>query len=149
MPPSVEKISIWVLEALEEEWRRDPSLLTCRPASQVLGPLKTKHNIEDADIDRAIMFMISPTRQYLQVVNREDGQAILPSDNGLAMLSKIALVRIEEEEKKKWTRADKIALASFIFTVIAFFVGLFIGDHLPKKTDNNPPLLQQTNATMH
>jgi len=65
------------------------------------------------------------------------------------MLSKIALVRIEEEEKKKWTRADKIALASFIFTVIAFFVGLFIGDHLPKKTDNNPPLLQQTNAPMH
>jgi hypothetical protein len=147
--PSVEQISIWVLEALEEEWRRDPSLLTCHPASQVLGPLKAKYKIEDADITRALTFMISPSRQYLQIVNRDDGQAILPSDTGLAILGKIALSRIEEQEKKKWTRADKIALASLAFSVIAFVVGVFIGDHLSKKSDNTQPALQHTNATSH
>ena len=140
---SIEKISIWVLEALEEEWRREPDWLKCRLASEVLSPLKPEHQIEDADITRGLHFLIE--RRYIKALNRADGQALMPSDDGLAMLGKIALSRIEEQEKKKWTRADKIALASLIFAVITFFVGIFIGDHLSKKSDNLPRQLQQTN----
>jgi hypothetical protein len=39
---------------------------------------------------------------------------------------------IEEREKKKWTRTDKIALAGLAFTVIAFVIGLIFFEN--KKT---------------
>jgi len=140
---SIETISIWILEALEEEWRREPDWLKCRLASEVLGPLKPAHQIEDADITRGLHFLMD--RRYIKALNRSDGQALLPSDDGLAMLAKIDLSRIEEQEKKQWTRADKIALASLLFSVITFCLGLFIGDHLSKKSDNVVTPLQQTN----
>jgi len=124
--PTVEKISIWILEAVEKEWRREPDVMKCRPASQVLGPLKTEHGITDGDIDNAIMFMCAPSRQYLTILNRNDGQAIIPSDNGLSILGRIEQHRLEEKEKRKWSRADKIALVSFIFTVFSFLPAIIL-----------------------
>ena len=121
-PPSIEQISIWILEAFEEEWQREPDWLKCRISKYVLGPLKQRHNLADADITRGLRFCAE--KGYIKTLNREDGQAILPSDCGLAALGTIAMNRIEEKEKKKWTRTDKIALASFAFTVIAFLFGL-------------------------
>ena len=121
-PPSIEQISIWILEALEEEWQREPDWLKCRTAKYVLGSLKQKHNLTDADIKRGLNFCVE--NGYIKALNRADGQAIQPSNNGLGILGEIAISRIEKQEKKKWTRADKIALAGFIFTVIAFVVGL-------------------------
>jgi hypothetical protein len=144
--PTVEKISIWVLEAVEQEWRREPDYLKCRPASEVLGPLKSKHSIEDADIDHAIHFMCSPSRKYLTVLNRDDGMVVFPSDNGLAILAKIELSRIEEKEKKKWSRADKIALASLIFSVVSFFAGYYFGDRNAKSSTDNLTTSSQTNS---
>jgi hypothetical protein len=144
MPPSVEQISIWILEALEEEWRRECDLVKCRTTAVVLGEVMAKHSLKNADIDRGLHFCIE--RQYIKAVNREDGQAMLPSNYGLAILAKIAKVGIEEQEKRKWSRADKISLASLIFGVITFFIGVFIGDHLSKKSDSLPSQPQQTNS---
>jgi hypothetical protein len=146
MAHTVEKISIWVLEAVEKEWRREPDILKCRLASEVLGPLKTKYGITDAEIDHAIHFMCSPSRQYLSIINRDEGMAIFPSDNGLAILAKIELSRIGDQEKKKWSRADKIALASFIFSVVSFFAGFHIGEQSTKKTENMQIPLTPTNS---
>ncbi len=146
MALTIERISILILEAVEQEWRREPSLLKCRPASEVLGPLKSKHGLEDADITRAITFMQSDSRQYLQIVKRPDGHAILPSDNGLTMLAKIEMSRIEEVEKKKWTRSDKIALAGFLFSIVTFFAGLFVGAQASKRPDVTPTSVKQSTA---
>ena len=145
MAHNVEKISIWILEALEEEWRREPDILKCRTEGVVFGEVMAKHNLENADISRAIMFMVAPNRQYLKIVDRQDGRAILPSDNGLAILGRIALCRIEEQEKKKWSRADKISLASLVIGIVLFFLGYFLGDHNAKKSDDKL-LPQQTNS---
>lgn len=145
MPP-VERISIWILEALEEEWRREPDLMKCRLTSEVLGPLKDRYKIEDKDITRALHFMLADSRRYLTVLTRPDGQAILPSDNGLAIMAKIAESRIEDTEKKKWSRSDKIALASFVFSVVTFAIGFFAGAQSSKKSDGNQPAMQQTNS---
>jgi len=120
--PSIEQISIWILEALEEEWQREPDWLVCRTAKYVLGPLKQKHNLTDADIKRGLYFCIE--KGFIKTLNRADGQAIQPSNNGLAILGEIEMSRIEKQEKKRWTRSDKIALAGFIFTVIVFVIGL-------------------------
>jgi len=109
MAHTVEQVSIWILEAVEKEWRREPDVYKCRPASEVLGPLKAEHGITDSQIDHAIHFMCSESRQYLSIITRNDGMAIIPSDNGLVMLGRLELNRIEEREKKKWSRADKIA----------------------------------------
>ena len=143
--PSVEQISIWTLEALEEEWRREPDQLKCQPASKVLGPLKDRYNIEDKDITAALHFMLADSRRYLTVINRPDGQAILPSDNGLAILAVIRQSRIEEQEKKKWSRADKIALASLALSAVTFVAGFFAGAQSSKKPADNQPRQQQTN----
>ena len=135
--PNVERVSIWVLEALEGEWRREPDLLKCRPVSEVLEPLKSAHQIEDEDINRAIRFMLSPSRAYITGVNRHDGQAMQPSDNGQAILAHLALARLEENEKKQWSRSDKIALAGFLFSIVTFVAGFLVGDHTSKTPDNS------------
>jgi hypothetical protein len=70
--------------------------------------------------------------------------AIVPSDNGLAILAKIELSRMEEKEKKKWSRADKIALASLIFSVVSFFARYYFGDRNAKSSTDNLPASSQT-----
>ena len=85
MHAPTEQIAIWILMALKEEWEHDPSHSTGRTESVVLGPLKSKHNIEDADISRGIRFLAS--RRMLQAVNREDGRATPPSPVGLEYLA--------------------------------------------------------------
>lgn len=145
MEISIEKISIWILEALESEWRREPDIGKCRPVSEVLGPLKQKHNLTDADITRGVKFCLQ--KGYIDVVTRHDGQAMLPSDDGLTILGKIAQVRLDEQEKKKWSRSDKISLASLVFAIVAFFLGFFLGDHFSKRPESIPVQLPQTNTT--
>ena len=71
--------------ALKEEWERDSSHLTCRTESAVLGPLKSEHHVEAADITRGIRFLIE--RRLLNAVNRQDGRATLPSPAGLDYLA--------------------------------------------------------------
>jgi hypothetical protein len=146
MAHAVEKISIWILEALEEEWRREPNILKCRTCEVVLGEVMAKHGLENNEITRAINFMFVPPRQYLQIVERQDGKAVLPSENGLAILGKIALTRLEEQEKKKWSRGDKLALASFVLSAISFFAGIHVGEQATKKSASMPIVSQQTNS---
>jgi hypothetical protein len=108
-----------------------------------LGTLKTKHSLDDADIARGLKFCNE--RGYIKVLNREDGQAMLPSDDGIRMFAQVEQVRLDEQEKKKWSRADKISLASLVVGVILFFLGYYIGDRNAKKSDNMPTPPQQTN----
>jgi DNA-binding PadR family transcriptional regulator len=143
MAPSVEKISIWVLEALEEEWRREPDWTKCRTASQVLGPLKPAHQIEDADITRALHFLSE--RGYIKSLKRPDGPARLPSDDGLAMLARIKLARTEETESKRWTRTQKIAVAAIVVSVILPFVGWIVFGHAASRPAKQPLVAPQTN----
>ena len=96
MATSTEQITIWILEALEKEWQREPSIIKCRPSSIVLGEVMAEHGLANDEITKAITFMASPSRQYLQICGREDGQAILPSDAGLRMLGTIQLHRVDE-----------------------------------------------------
>ena len=78
MAATTEQIAIWILAALKTESERDSSLLTCRTESEVLGPLKSKHRIEDSDIGRGIKFLVE--RRMLKAVDRSDGRATLPSE---------------------------------------------------------------------
>ena len=94
MEYTVEKIGIWILEALEDEWRREPDWAKCKTSAEVLGPLKPKYQIDDADITRALHFIAE--RRYVKVLNRQDGQAVMISDDGLVILAKIKQNRIEE-----------------------------------------------------
>jgi hypothetical protein len=144
MAPSVENVSIWVLEALEDEWRCEPDLTKCRTASQVLGPLKPGHQIEDADITRALHFLIQ--KRYIKALNRPNGQAILPSEDGLAMLSRIKFARTEERETKRWTRTQKIAVAAIVVPVILAFVGWVLFSHAGSRPVKQPPVSSQTNS---
>ncbi len=85
MSASTERIAIWILEALKAEWERDPSHLTCRTDAVLLGSLKPKHNIGDADISRGINFLVS--RSMLSAVNRSEGRASFPSERGFEYLA--------------------------------------------------------------
>src|SRR5438045_8805541 len=75
---TTEQIAIWILAGLKTESERDSSLLTCRTESEVLGPLKSKHKIEDCDLVRGIKFLVE--RRMLNAVNRSYDRATLPSD---------------------------------------------------------------------
>ena len=130
MAHNVEKVSIWILEALEEEWRREPDILKCRTEGVVLGEVMEKYSLENDEISRAIMFMVSPARQYLRIIDRQDGRAILPSDNGLAILAQIHLERLNEakaqaaSQKAEIERKQDIRLR--IYPIIISILGLVI-----------------------
>lgn len=53
-------------------------------------------------------------------MGRGDHKAILPSENGLAILAKIRLERREEKEKKRWPVEARIAMLTLIFSVITY-----------------------------
>ena len=85
------QIGIWILAVLSDELERDPSPLTCQTSSVLLGPLKAKYDIDDADLDRGIRFLVD--QQMINACNRPDGRAILPNQSGIEFLA-------ENSEKK-------------------------------------------------
>lgn len=146
MAPSIEKVVLWILEALEQERQREPDWLKCRVASEVLGTIKAKHGVDDARIRHGLDFCLQT--RYVKVLNRQDGQVVALDDDGIRMYATIEKARLDEREKKKWSRTEKIALASFIFTVISFFIGLHIGETSARKSDSKtilqvPPAVLQ------
>lgn len=102
MATSTEQIALWILAALKEEWERDPSHLTCRTESIVLGVLKSQHKIEDADITRGIRFLID--RRALDAVNRKDGRATLPNTIGFEILAEHASSQKRDVERRQDVR---------------------------------------------
>jgi len=130
MEHTVEQVSIWILEAVEKEWRREPSIIKCRPSSIVLGEVMAEHGLANEEISRAIMFMVAPTRQYLTICSRDDGQAILPSDAGLRMLATIQLHRIDEakaaaaSERAETHRREDVRLR--IYQIIAALLAVLV-----------------------
>ena len=68
-----EDIAILILEALKQEWERNQSHLTCPTEAAILGPVKSKYKLEDADINRGMNFLVN--RQMVAAVNRKDGRA--------------------------------------------------------------------------
>jgi hypothetical protein len=146
-PPSIERVSIWILEVLEEERQREPNCMKCRLESDVLGTLKARHSTDDSTITKGLRFCLD--RGYVSRLKRQDGIATSLTDDGIKMLGQIQQCRLDEEEKKKWSRSDKIALASFIFSVLTFVAGYFAGAQASKKSDSmqTPPPQTATNIT--
>ncbi len=105
--------------ALKEEWERDPSHLTCRIESVVLGPLKSKHKIEDADITRGIRFLID--HRMLDAVNRNDGRATLPNPTGFEYL---AAYLASEKKRSKDEFDRRFRVYAVIIAVIAAVIAL-------------------------
>ena len=125
MAHTIEKVSIWILEALEEEWRREPDILKCRIVDVVLGEVMAKHGLENDEITRAIIFMMSTSRQYLRVIERQDGKAILPSDAGLAILGTIQLQRIDEAKAEAAAlKAETHRREDFRLRIYQIIIGL-------------------------
>jgi len=118
---STEQIAIWILMALKEEWERDPSHLTCRTGAIVLGPLESKHAIEDADITRGMRFLID--RRMLDAVNREDGRATLPNALGLEHLAAHEAAQKREVERKQDVRLKIYPIIIAILALVIAFLG--------------------------
>ena len=98
---------------MKEEWERDPSLLTCRTDSVVLGSLKSEHQVEDADITRGIRFLVD--RRMLEAVNRKDGRATLPSPSGLEYLAAHMAEHLGSNKKESpMAPEESYALSVFI-----------------------------------
>ena len=146
MSHTIESVTVLVLEALEKEWQREPEIQKCRTAAIVLSEAMETHNLTNDAVNRAIEFMDAPEREYLTIRERPDGQAMLPSDRGLKMLAIVELARTEERDKKKWSRGDKLKLASFLLSVLTFFAGLRVGEQVSKKSESKQILPQSTNA---
>ena len=89
-----------------------------------------EHGLANEEISRAIMFMVAPTRQYLTICSRDDGQAILPSDAGLRMLATIQLHRIDEakaaaaSERAETHRREDVRLR--IYQIIAALLAVLV-----------------------
>jgi hypothetical protein len=92
--PSIEKVSIWILEVLEEERQREPNWLKCRLAKDVLGALKTKHGLDDARIKHGLDFCFE--RGYVKALAREDGQVVALDTDGVRMFALIQQSRLDE-----------------------------------------------------
>lgn len=84
-PLATERVAVLILAAVTEEYERDPSLLTCRIFHEVIAPTMREHRLSSADMDRGIRFLVS--KRFLCAINREDGQAIQPSTEGLEYMS--------------------------------------------------------------
>jgi hypothetical protein len=124
MAASTEQIALWILAALKEERERDPSRLTCRTEAIVLGPLKSKHKIEDADITRGIKYLMG--RRALDAVNRKDGRATLPNEIGLEILAE-HLASEKKRTKEEFDRRFRVyAVIVAIIAVAATVVGMLM-----------------------
>src|SRR5439155_26315721 len=121
MAASTEQIAIWILMALKKEWERDPSHLTCRTESVVLDPLKSRHKIKDADINRGIHFLI--TRQMLSAINRVDGRATLPSERGFEHLAAYLAAQKQEAHRKQDVRFKMYAIIIAIVAAVIAYLG--------------------------
>ncbi len=124
MAAPTEQIAIWILMALKEEWDRDPSLLTCRTESVVLGPLKAKHKIEDGEIVRGIRFLVNG--HMLKAVNRSDGRASFPSDRGLDYSAAFFAAQTQEASREQDVRLKKCNIAITVAGIAVAILGLVV-----------------------
>lgn len=118
MAMPTEQIALLILAALKEEWEHDQSHLTCRTESEVLGPLKSKHKIEDCDIDRGINFLVS--QRLLSAVNRKDGRASFPSELGFNFLALL----LAAKKAAGWTLDRRLVLYGIILGLLTLIAGL-------------------------
>ena len=109
---------------MKEEWERDQSHLTCRTESEVLTPLKARHGIEDADLDRAINFLVP--RGMLSAVNRKDGRATFPSELGFDLLAE-HIASEKKRAKEDFDRRFRVyAVIVAIIAAICAVVGMLL-----------------------
>ena len=109
---------------MKEEWERDPSHLTCRTESVVLGPLKSKHKIEDSDIVRGINFLAPPG--MLSAVKRNDGRATFPSQIGFDFLAE-HIASEKKRTKEEFDRRFRVyAVIVAIIALAATVVGMLM-----------------------
>jgi hypothetical protein len=151
MATPTEHIAVWILEAAEAEALREPDLIKRRLDSFVLGEVMAAHSLESVDIDRGVKFLVD--RRLLDAVGKDGGVVSYPTTDGEDFLRehreqtrRFIAAKVESIEKKKWTRSEKIALASFILSVVSFFVGIHVGQQGAKKSDSMPTVSPPTNS---
>jgi len=105
-PPSIERITIWILEALDDERQREPHCLKCRLESEILGTLKDRHSIDDVAITKGLRFCLD--RGYISRLKRPDGIATSLTDDGIRMWGQVQQTRLDEANEK--AAADKAAV---------------------------------------
>ena len=119
---STEQIAIWMLEALEKEYEREPDISKCRFDSIVFGEVMAKHHLENEDINRGLRFIMS--FRGIRAVNEEGGRQrrTLPTPNGLQYLEDYRLRQRQENTLQKRQvqehKQHSIIFLTFIITVI-------------------------------
>jgi hypothetical protein len=118
-PPPTEKIALWILAALRAEYEREPSLLNCRLFSEVIGPTMQEHQLESADIDRGLRFLLE--KRCLSATNSPRGRAILPTTVGLEYLS---AHNTAEKNKTAWTMDRRLVLYTIIVAILGVMAAI-------------------------
>jgi serine/threonine protein kinase len=105
-----EQIAIWILEALKDEYEREPDLLKCRTEGVILGEMMVKRSLSQVDINRAIRFLLS--NRAIEAVNRNDGRATRPTATGLKYLaSRSDLPKNETDDENARTSPSEQAIS--------------------------------------
>lgn len=124
MNGTTEQIAIWILEALKSEWERTPTLIDCRAQKFVLGELKSKYQLEDADITRGLRFLISIGA--IDSARRQDEQATLPSITGLEFLKTHQCAQKKEVEREQDVRLRIYPIIIAILSAIIALLGYLV-----------------------
>jgi hypothetical protein len=146
MATPIEQTAIWILEALREERRREPDFHKCKLEGELLTPVRDKHGLCDADISEALVFLCR--QRYADIIKMPSGRVVHILNLGIEYLD---ARKAAEAEERKWKRSEKIALASFILSVVSFFAGIHVGERASKKQDTKqtpPPPTNSAAATV-
>jgi hypothetical protein len=133
--------AIWILEALKEEKRREPDFEKCKTAVEIFTPMRDKHCLCDADITEAVTFLCR--QGFADVILFPRGKVVRILNRGVEYLD---AHKAAQAEKRKWKRSEKIALASFILSIVSFFAGIHVGQQSAKKSDSTQTAGSGTNS---
>ena len=142
MATHLEQTAVWILEALKAERRREPDWQKCKHDGELLTPVRDKHRLSDHDISEALTFLLR--QQFADEIRfPEGGRIVRITNTGIEYLDAQLSA---EAEKRKWKRSEKIALASFILSIVSFFAGIHVGERAAKKSGGIQTLSPSTNS---
>jgi hypothetical protein len=151
MATPTEHIAIWILEAAEAEALREPDIIKRRLDADVYSEVMAARSLASVDIDRGMRFLVD--RRLISAVGKDGGAVTYPTTIGEDFLrayreqSRQAITaKVESIEKKKWTRSEKLSLASFILSVVSSFAGIHVGQQSEKKSDSMQIAPSPTNS---
>jgi hypothetical protein len=119
MSVSPETVGLKILAALKVEYEREPSLLKCRLFNDILTELANKHQFTQEEITPAVKYLLA--NHFINAVNKQEGRAALPSNEGLAFLSTHGAA---EKQKSAWTMERRLTLYGIILAIVLAIGGL-------------------------